>query len=545
MATSFDPENLEDLYFGKNGNGRPGVGCSEEGPVYGTAGLDNMGNTCYMNSTIQCLSNVLPFREYILHHEYVKNLILNIKKEDDSKTTSDIKLELNQKLTYQIWRLLRVIWESSFESFKPVTFKQLFGEKITFFQGYQQHDSQEALACILDTVHMETAVPGKVTLDNPSDEIIELIRMNEFLDNTIDDNSIDPVYKMELVQQYTKFKIDNRAILAQLKAFQSKKIHLGSSMSFITQIFQGYLHSAITCPHCGNGSDTFDPFFYLSVPIPEGDGPKDSPTNNSPTNNSPGSSTSSPEPESPIVSAETLATPEPESPIVSAETLATPDLEDLNKDPFLDDGSNSGSTVEFDEYIWNHWDNHYSSMTSSSFFQNQKKKLEKKEPEIVLDDTEFTVVECIRQFISEEFLDDDNRWNCQNCQEAVNASKQIKLWEAPQILIIHIKRFHKTPTVTLKKKNMIHFPIQGLQIKEFLSPFNQTEETDPIYDLFAINNHQNHGKLSNINHGHYYSYCLNCNDNKWYEFNDDDVTEVEEGKLETENAYMLFYKLRD
>ena len=34
--------------------------------VLGTSGLHNMGNTCYMSSVLQCLSNCEIFRNYIL-----------------------------------------------------------------------------------------------------------------------------------------------------------------------------------------------------------------------------------------------------------------------------------------------------------------------------------------------------------------------------------------------------------------------------------------------------------------------------------------------
>ena len=43
--------------------------------VKGLCGLINFGNTCYMNSAIQCLSHVKEFREYlyIYHYKYCSN----------------------------------------------------------------------------------------------------------------------------------------------------------------------------------------------------------------------------------------------------------------------------------------------------------------------------------------------------------------------------------------------------------------------------------------------------------------------------------------
>lgn len=32
----------------------------------GATGLSNLGNTCYMNSSFQCLAHILPFKKYFL-----------------------------------------------------------------------------------------------------------------------------------------------------------------------------------------------------------------------------------------------------------------------------------------------------------------------------------------------------------------------------------------------------------------------------------------------------------------------------------------------
>ena len=36
----------------------------ESSNVHGLSGLVNFGNTCYMNSAIQCLSQIKKFREF-------------------------------------------------------------------------------------------------------------------------------------------------------------------------------------------------------------------------------------------------------------------------------------------------------------------------------------------------------------------------------------------------------------------------------------------------------------------------------------------------
>ncbi len=139
------------------------------------------------------------------------------------------------------------------------------------------------------------------------------------------------------------------------------------------------------------------------------------------------------------------------------------------------------------------------------------------------------------QFSQLETLSEGNEWYCSKCKEFQLADKTMEIFTCPEILIFHLKRFREGK----KLDNIIEFPIKGLDMGQYIK-YDETNKNDNIYDLFAVANHQ-----GNFNGGHYVAYAKNFIKDKWYEFDDEYIKEINENEIVSENSYVLFYQKRN
>ncbi|RXG69105.1 Ubiquitin carboxyl-terminal hydrolase 20 [Armadillidium vulgare] len=142
---------------------------------------------------------------------------------------------------------------------------------------------------------------------------------------------------------------------------------------------------------------------------------------------------------------------------------------------------------------------------------------------------------CLAAFFSADELKGDNMYSCEKCGKLRNGVKYSKVIELPEILIIHLKRFRHEYMYSSKISQYVAFPVQGLD----LSPFLHKDCTSEVrsYDLYAVICH--HGAVGS---GHYTAYAQNASNNRWYEFDDQCVTEVNLETVANCEAYVLFYK---
>ncbi|XP_074040333.1 ubiquitin specific protease 2 isoform X3 [Leptinotarsa decemlineata] len=224
---SSDRENHRIRDYSEDSSGERSINSYNHRPVIhssvktlGLNGLKNIGNTCFMNSVIQCLSNTRWLLEYLKKDAYMKDINTSI---------SSMKGALIKAFA----EVIKELWseDSSDRVVNTVSLKSQIQRFAPRFMGYAQQDAQEFLRYLLEGLHEDV---NRIT-EKPKPIITEI-------DEKLSDNE---------------------------KAQESWLRYLRMDNSKIVDNFVGQLKSTLRCTHCGHSSVTFDPFWDLSLPIPQ------------------------------------------------------------------------------------------------------------------------------------------------------------------------------------------------------------------------------------------------------------------------------------
>jgi ubiquitin C-terminal hydrolase len=158
-----------------------------------------------------------------------------------------------------------------------------------------------------------------------------------------------------------------------------------------------------------------------------------------------------------------------------------------------------------------------------------------------------TLMECLGHgLFNTETLNEDNKWTCSLCKQKVRATKQIRLSKLPNVLVVQLKRFEwdkLTSAGTTKKHDCVDFPcgLERLDVRQFL--VENMNVGSSKYRLNAVVRH--HGK--SMHQGHYTAVARHQPRDQWHLFDDGTTpVQLEPGELHktivNKSAYLLVYQ---
>lgn len=443
--------------FYDKGSGESYAGHSSEydeddydGPheLNGLVGLQNIANTCYMNSALQALSNSPPLTRYFLDCGNIVEAVCNLPNNVNRTKPG---------LAKSYHRLIKDMWcNKRRHNGYIVPNGILQGIRVVhpMFRGFQQHDTQEFLRCFMDQLHEELKeiTPPPPSFDLPiqpiqseeencedfspcpspspsqseaeyetcdsgvserssySDDVSmasNIInnhkvsrspspsqRINNFshsLNRTNSANSLKDSGNSSNGQQSSQTSPSSQQSSSQ----QQQKHH----RSIISEIFDGKLLSSVQCLTCDRISTREETFQDLSLPIPGKDH---------------------------------LAVLHLSQGMNSQASGVT-----------CSDAVYQATQDGWIFWIWNWF---------RSWFWG---------PAVSLHD-------CMAAFFSADELKGDNMYSCEKCNKLRNGVKFSKVLALPEMLCVHLKRFRHDLSYSSKISSPVHFPLTGLDMRPYL-----------------------------------------------------------------------------
>ncbi|KAI9138665.1 hypothetical protein BKA69DRAFT_1040757 [Paraphysoderma sedebokerense] len=470
---------------------------SIDGRQNGLVGLRNLGNTCYMNCSLQALSNMYEFFQvFLLLLFFVADIDCIFSIVDSNyahshplteffhECQSFIPNELSGldnpqvRLSVAYASVVRALWSGKYSVYPPIAIVTEIKRYNEMFLGYGQHDSQEFLRCLLDRLHDE-------------------LSFEEYSLSPRRMSSHSPQPK----QPFPSPSSSPASSTSRLSTSSSKQKSPQPKESIISDLFAGALESHLRCKNCGHSLDKQERIYDLLIQIDKGrphsrstSSPSDLPTH--------------------LQNESVNGYEEKEKRRTS---LLANFFSSWWRDTKLEDCLNSFFSTELLQ-----GQEQYKCERCKVNTDTEKTLRLMKAPEIL--------VITLKRFRHDSYF-----------------TSKIGTHD------LDIKPFMKSKDKKKSKKSIgLGSPLKNGRSKqststsedietdedEFIDRLRQSQSTK--YDLFALINH--HGGLGG---GHYVTYARNPITNCWFEYDDSKVTPKSEADISKVQAYVLFYKRQE
>ena len=445
-------------------------------------GLDNVGATCYMNATLQCLYHVKELSENIINDDTIKD---KLKLTFCYKNLIEELAGCKEKKKYLLRRQEFSDDKYMKDSIKPLKFKNLISEMNPIFKGVQANDSKDLILFLLETMDKELTLRNNKTRE-----------MQTFYGNSED----------------------------ELKPENFKKCH----NSIFADIFYGFQKSVIKCEKCKTENPTYNVMNFLIFHLEKTYNELNKQKNNNNNNMN-----------DIMNNINTQYNMNNQNNMNNQFNINNPYF--MNNQYLMNNQYNMNNMYNnmhrnMNNYLSNHSNNYNNfrnginqnplrpltnigmrrcknNIMNMNNIQNEKKKL--------------TLDECFKNNRNAENLTGDNQIYCNNCQCDTNAVMYDEIHLAPNVLIIILNR---------GKGNIFECDVDYPDNID-LSKYITNPASPKKYELIGVISHLGQSSLE----GHFIAYCKHFDDCR-YIFNDSLVKQIGDKKDFKGIPYILFYK---
>ena len=212
-------------------------------------GLDNIGATCYMNATLQCLCNIKKFVDYFKYNKHLIDIVRKDRKKKQLCSSFKLLIEKlwpeeivdNSKNNKKSNRFLQFFgYQNEYESyesekknksFPPNEFKEKISTMNSLFKGVAANDAKDLVQFLIMTLHNE-------------------------LNGAKGDNNIRNIPVQDQRNKQLMFQTFGNDFMA-------------NNLSLISDLFYAVNYSITQCGCCGAQTYNYQTYFFLVFPLEE------------------------------------------------------------------------------------------------------------------------------------------------------------------------------------------------------------------------------------------------------------------------------------